>query len=153
MAYEQASVHLAQGRQKEDWYTSVLNPMEQVRRLKTPHTPRPPTTQNFPPQVPCLVFPDGRRLTQSMAILEWLEGAFPEPALLPEDSYLAARTRALAQIPNSYCQPLQNLSTLKAMKAHGCEMPDWARPHIEKAERSFLLAHPDPRDMRWAGFG
>ena len=72
MAYEQASVHLAQGRQKEDWYTSVLNPMEQVHRLKTPHTPRPLSTQNFPPQVPCLVFPDGRRLTQSMAILEWL---------------------------------------------------------------------------------
>ena len=35
---------------------------------------------------------------------------------LAQDHYLAARARAIAQIPNSYCQPLQNLSTLKVSR-------------------------------------
>src|SRR5687768_5048560 len=68
-------------------------------------------------QVPVLeVDEDGGtfRLTQSMAILEFLEERFPEPRLLPEDRTQRARVRELAEIVNSGIQPLQNLALRKA---------------------------------------
>jgi len=49
-------------------------------------------------------------LTQSMAILEYLEERFPEPPLLPRDPELRARARQFAEVVNSGIQPLQNLS-------------------------------------------
>ncbi|WP_445356893.1 maleylacetoacetate isomerase [Microbulbifer sp. ANSA002] len=52
-------------------------------------------------------------LTQSMAILEWLEETHPEPALLPRDAEARAHIRALAQSIASDIQPLQNLRVLK----------------------------------------
>ncbi|HWI14115.1 MAG TPA: maleylacetoacetate isomerase, partial [Burkholderiales bacterium] len=55
-------------------------------------------------QVPVLeVEEEGRivRLVQSMAILEWLDERFPDPALLPADLYGRARVRALAEHVNS----------------------------------------------------
>ncbi|WP_444888643.1 maleylacetoacetate isomerase [Microbulbifer sp. JMSA008] len=52
-------------------------------------------------------------LTQSMAILEWLEETHPEPALLPKDAEARAHVRALAQSIASDIQPLQNLRVLK----------------------------------------
>jgi maleylacetoacetate isomerase len=58
-------------------------------------------------RVPALETPDGV-LTQSMAIMEWLEETYPEPALLPRTALLRARARALAQILVADVQPLQN---------------------------------------------
>ena len=49
-------------------------------------------------KVPLLVMPDGTRLTQSLAILEYLDEIHPAPALLPPDSPGRARVRALALI-------------------------------------------------------
>ncbi len=48
--------------------------------------------------VPSLVLEDGVVLTQSMAILEYLEETHPEPALLPKDVEGRARVRALSLI-------------------------------------------------------
>jgi maleylacetoacetate isomerase len=48
--------------------------------------------------VPSLELEDGSLLTQSMAILEYLEETHPTPALLPADPAGRARVRALAQI-------------------------------------------------------
>jgi maleylpyruvate isomerase len=67
-------------------------------------------------QVPVLEVEDGGRafvLTQSMAILEWLDERFPDPPLLPPDLDGRARVRALAEIVNSGIQPLQNAAVLK----------------------------------------
>jgi maleylpyruvate isomerase len=67
-------------------------------------------------QVPVLEVDDGGRalvLTQSMAILEWLDERFPDPPLLPPDLDGRARVRALAEIVNSGIQPLQNAVVLK----------------------------------------
>ena len=47
-----------------------------------------------------------RRITQSMAILEYLEERFPAPPLLPAEPWLRARARQLAEIVNSGIQPL-----------------------------------------------
>jgi len=59
-------------------------------------------------RVPTLESPDGI-LTQSMAIMEWLEEVYPEPALLPRNPGERARVRALAQILVADVQPLQNV--------------------------------------------
>ncbi|MCO1336548.1 maleylacetoacetate isomerase [Microbulbifer sp. OS29] len=57
------------------------------------------------------------RLTQSLAILEWLDETHPEPALLPKDPIARAQIRALAHSVASDIQPLQNLRVLKYLQA------------------------------------
>jgi maleylacetoacetate isomerase len=46
--------------------------------------------------VPTVIVDDGPPLTQSLAILEYLEETFPQPALLPADARGRARVRSLA---------------------------------------------------------
>lgn len=60
-------------------------------------------------------------LTQSMAILEYLEEAFPRPALLPSEPLGRARARQLAEIVNSGIQPLQNLKLQQALRTAGVD--------------------------------
>ncbi len=69
-------------------------------------------------QIPVLEVRDGDRatpvfLSQSLAIIEYLEERFPEPPLLPKDLLARARVRELAELINSGIQPFQNLSTSK----------------------------------------
>lgn len=56
---------------------------------------------------------DGRVLTQSLAILEYLEETHPEPALLPRQAYARAQVRALALSIACEIHPLNNLRVLK----------------------------------------
>lgn len=56
--------------------------------------------------VPALVLPDGQVLTQSLAILEYLDEVWPEPPLLPEDALARARVRSLALIAVADTHPL-----------------------------------------------
>jgi maleylacetoacetate isomerase len=75
--------------------------------------------------VPCLVA-DGAPLTESLAILEWLEERWPTPPLLPQDPVARHKARQLALTIAAGTQPLQNLAVLKrvggadeaARKAH-----------------------------------
>ncbi|NGO52801.1 maleylacetoacetate isomerase [Allomesorhizobium camelthorni] len=62
--------------------------------------------------VPTLERPDGTYLTQSLAIIEWLEETHPEPALLPSDPDGRARVRALALMIACEVHPLNNLRVL-----------------------------------------
>lgn len=55
---------------------------------------------------------DGLVLTQSLAIVEWLDEAYPDPALLPADKDLRAQVRAFAQVIACDVHPLQNLRVL-----------------------------------------
>jgi maleylacetoacetate isomerase len=66
-------------------------------------------------RVPALETADGI-LTQSMAILEWLEETHPRPALLPRDPGARARVRAMAQILVADVQPLQNQSVTRYLQ-------------------------------------
>jgi maleylpyruvate isomerase len=50
-------------------------------------------------------------LSQSLAIIEYLEERYPTPPLLPKDLLARARVRELAQLINSGIQPFQNLGT------------------------------------------
>ena len=60
---------------------------------------------------------DGRPLTQSLAILEWLDETFPEPRLLPTDPFDRATVRAMAEIIACDIHPLNNLRILRALAA------------------------------------
>lgn len=62
--------------------------------------------------VPTLEREDGSHLTQSLAIIEWLEETHPEPPLLPADAEGRARVRALAQMVALEIHPLNNLRVL-----------------------------------------
>lgn len=56
---------------------------------------------------------EGQVVSQSMAILEYLEETHPQPAILPEDSIDRAYVRALAQTVVSDMHPLNNLRVYK----------------------------------------
>ena len=75
-------------------------------------------------------------LTQSVAIIAWLEERIPLPSLLPPDAAGKALVRAMAGLIASDIQPLQNLRVLKALKARfGAQqeaIDDWARHWIEQ---------------------
>ena len=62
--------------------------------------------------VPALEREDGVVLTQSLAIIEWLEETRAQPALLPADADGRARVRSLAQMIACEIHPLNNLRVL-----------------------------------------
>lgn len=59
---------------------------------------------------------DGAVLTQSPAIMEWLEEAHPTPALLPADLLDRAKVRAMAALIACDIHPLNNLRVGKALR-------------------------------------
>jgi len=62
--------------------------------------------------VPTLEREDGVQLTQSLAIIEWLDEVHPEPPLLPADADGRARVRALSYMIACEIHPLNNLRVL-----------------------------------------
>ena len=78
--------------------------------------------------VPALDLGDGSPpLTQSLAILEWLDETHPEPALLPKDPLGRARVRAMADIIACDMHPLNNLRVTRALEAMAVEAPRRAK--------------------------
>ncbi|MEG0822161.1 MAG: maleylacetoacetate isomerase [Burkholderiaceae bacterium] len=77
----------------------------------------------------------GRVLTQSIAIIEYLEELHPEPALLPRDPWARAQVRALALAVACEIHPLNNLRVLqylgREMNASDEQKKAWARHWIE----------------------
>lgn len=66
--------------------------------------------------LPALELDDGELLTQSLAIVEYLDEMHPAPALLPSDPLAKARARAMAQVIGCDIHPLNNLRILKYLK-------------------------------------
>jgi maleylpyruvate isomerase len=93
LTYDQAGVDLRQGEQKSAAYLA-LNPQGMVPALEV----------------------DGLVLTQSPAILEWLEETYTDPALLPADATGRARVRAMSALVGCDIHPLNNLRVLKALR-------------------------------------
>ena len=75
-----------------------------------------------------------RVLQQSMAILEYLDEVFPDPALLPDDAEGRARVRALAQLVACDIHPLNNLRVMQffsdTWSVPQPERDDWTRHWI-----------------------
>ena len=66
--------------------------------------------------VPALVLDDGTVLTQSAAIIEYLDEIHPRPPLLPQTPAARARVRALAQAVTCDVHPLNNLRVLQYLE-------------------------------------
>lgn len=88
--YEYRSYVLRTGEQRGEAYLA-LNPQGLVPTLETPQGP----------------------ISQSLAILEWLDETHPEPPLLPESAWERARVRGLAQAVALDIHPLNNLRVLR----------------------------------------
>jgi maleylpyruvate isomerase len=103
--------------------------------------------------VPALV-DGGQVLTQSVAIIEWLEERYPTPALLPTDANDRAHVRALAAIVGCDIHPVNNkriLDTLRAsFGADDAAINQWCGTWISDGFDAYeaLLA----ADTRRAGF-
>ncbi len=69
--------------------------------------------------VPALELESGEVLTQSLAIIDWLDESFPAPPLLPGDALSKARIRAFALAIACDTHPLQNLKVLNALRELG----------------------------------
>ena len=99
--------------------------------------------------VPALALEDGTTLTQSLAIMEYLEETCPQPALLPADAAGRARVRAIAQAVACDIHPLNNLRVLQylqqELKVGDAEKTAWYRPWISeglKGVEALLRSHP-----------
>jgi maleylpyruvate isomerase len=92
LEYRQEPVNLLEGAQKGDTYRA-LNPQGLVPALEA----------------------DGMVLTQSSAIIEWLEERYPDPPLLPANADARAIVRAMAMTVACDIHPLNNLRVLKAI--------------------------------------
>lgn len=81
--------------------------------------------------IPALELDDGTVLTQSLAIIDYLETLRPEPRLLPADPVLAARVRAAALTIACDIHPLTNLRVTgylgAEMKQSPASIEDWRR--------------------------
>ena len=81
--------------------------------------------------VPSLELDDGTVLTQSLAIVEWLDESYPEPPLLPGDALGRARVRSLAQLVALDIHPLNNLRVLERVRdaygQHDAGVAEWFR--------------------------
>ncbi|KAJ8307608.1 hypothetical protein KUTeg_014839 [Tegillarca granosa] len=88
------------------------------------------TTVNPLQQVPSIEV-NGQTLTQSVAIIEFLEETYPSPALLPKDVFKRAKVREICEVIGSGIQPLQTNSGV--LKKIGDEKKtEWAQFWIEK---------------------
>ena len=93
LAYDPAFVHLAKGEHLLPAY-SALNSQALVPALQV----------------------DGALLTQSLAIIEYLDETQPQPPLLPSGALARARVRALSLIVACEIHPINNLRVLKYVK-------------------------------------
>jgi maleylacetoacetate isomerase len=91
--YASRQVNLLDSEQKGDAYRA-LNPQGLVPMLEV----------------------DGHRITQSLAILVYLDQAYPEPRLMPADPFDGAHVRAMAMTVACDIHPLNNLRVLKYLK-------------------------------------
>lgn len=74
--------------------------------------------------VPTLVLDDGTTLTQSMAILEYLDAVHPQPRLIPEDHFARAKVMAVAHTVAMDIHPVNNLRLIGQLKSRFGASPD-----------------------------
>ncbi|XP_077123632.1 maleylacetoacetate isomerase isoform X2 [Ranitomeya variabilis] len=117
--YDLRPVNLIQdgGQQRTDEYKRV-NPMQQVPALRI----------------------DGVTLSQSLAIIEYLEETRPLPPLLPGDPLKRAQCRMISDHIASGIQPVQNLDVLQRV---GDKKLEWAQHYITRGFQALELLLQD----------
>ena len=118
LSYEYIPVHLAKGEHQLPPYSAVA-------------------ADNL---VPNLVV-DGAHLSQSLAIMEYLDETHPTPPLLPKDPLARARVRALAQSISCEIHPINNLRVLKyltgTLKLSEDQKNTWYRHWVREGLEAF----------------
>ncbi|XP_028995074.1 maleylacetoacetate isomerase isoform X3 [Betta splendens] len=111
--YDQVPVNLIKdgGQQLTEEYKK-LNPMQQVPAVEV----------------------DGIRLSQSLAVIQYIDETRPGPRLLPADPVKRAQVRMISDLIASGIQPLQNLYVLQKM---GAEKVQWAQHFIVRGFEDF----------------
>ena len=127
LPYDYLPVHIAKGDHRKEAYAAVSADM----------------------LVPMLETDVGERLSQSMAIIEYIDETYPAVPLLPADALGRAKVRALAQSIACEIHPLNNLRVLKYLvrelkvdeEAKNTWYQHWCREGLEAFERQ-LAASP-----------
>jgi len=97
-----------------------------------------PTYLSVNPQglVPALILEGGTLLTQSLAIIEYLDETTPDPPLLPRDALGRARVRMLAQMIACDIHPVNNLRVLTSLRnlfgASDQDVVNWFRHWVNE---------------------
>jgi maleylpyruvate isomerase len=100
--------------------------------------------------VPTLENDAGAVLTQSLAIIEWLDEAHPQPPLLPKDPLQRAKVRAFAMALACDTHPVQNLKVLARLRQLGLaeekvtEWAAWANREGLSACETLIANEPGP---------
>lgn len=124
LRFETRPVNLLDGAQKAPDY-AALNPVRGV---------------------PTLVLDDGTALTQSLAILDWLEETHPAPALLPADPVARANVRAAAQVLALEIHPVNNLKVVSHLETLGHDARDaidWMRHWVDLGFDAYQTLIPE----------
>lgn len=128
LAYDQTFVHLAKLEQLAESFAAI-NPQKLLPVLKLDN--------------------DGPLLTQSLAIIEYLEETHPQPALLPKDPLTRARVRALALAVACEIHPINNPRVLRYLTGKlgvsEAQRDDWYRHWVEEglqAIEQMLVSSP-----------
>lgn len=125
--YDYAALHLRKGDQRSDAFLA-LNPQGLV---------------------PALEWGDGQILTQSLAIIEYLDEIIPQPPLLPSDPAGRARVRSLADMIALDIHPINNLRVLAYLKNHfGADdeaTAEWFRHWVSEALPRWRRGWPEIR--------
>ena len=128
LAYDQTFVHLAKLEQLAESFAAI-NPQKLLPVLKPDN--------------------DGPLLTQSLAIIEYLEETHPQPALLPKDPLTRARVRALALAVACEIHPINNPRVLRYLTGKlgvsEAQRDDWYRHWVEEglqAIEQMLVSSP-----------
>lgn len=86
--------------------------------------------------VPVLELEDGTELTQSLAIIDYIDATFREPDLMSRDAVLRSKILSASLIIASDISPIQNLSVLKYLRAEyeqgDDEVREWVRHWISR---------------------
>lgn len=97
--------------------------------------------------VPTLVLQDGTALTQSLAIMDYLDHIAPDPALLPSDPLLRAKVQAAAQVVATDIHPVNNLKVVGRLKSvHGLTADDgeeWMRHWMTEGFQAYQALLPE----------
>jgi maleylacetoacetate isomerase len=128
LPYDYLPVHIARGEHRKESYSAVSADM----------------------LVPMLETDEGERLSQSMAIIEYIDETHPAVPLLPADALGRARVRALAQSIACEIHPLNNLRVLKYLvgvlqvdeDAKNAWYRHWVREGLEAFERQLNQLPP-----------
>lgn len=108
--FDYRAVNLLAGEHRTDAYRAI-SPLQQVPVLEV----------------------DDVRLSQSVAIIEYLEQRFPTPPLLPVEPVERARVRSIVEMINAGIQPLQNSGVQRYVDDElGCDGRAWVRHWVQR---------------------